>query len=113
MMDCTVPLEKSQHMMDCTVLLENSRHGDLPDFVCPDPKVRAILIKSRGIGVMNDGMEQKRNGVSGQPFLPLASRDEERRNTKTKLLCTGQVLLESPDGTEEQLISIITNKIIR
>ena len=47
--------------------------------------------------MVDDGLEPERK-VSEHPFLSLARGDEERRNVRMKLLCTGQVLLKIPGG---------------
>ena len=37
-------------------------------------------------------------GSSGHLFLSLTRRDEEGKNYRMKLLCTGQLVMENPDG---------------
>ena len=74
------PTPHPQHLMDCTVLLEKQWRGDLVDSVCPDPKIPAILISSRGVGVVNDGKEPERNGVSRHSILPPANGDGEKEH---------------------------------
>ena len=48
------------------------------------------LLQSSSEAEMDDRLKPKSNGVLGHPFLSPASRDEERRNIKTKLFLMGQ-----------------------
>ena len=63
---------------------------------------------------MDSGLEPERNGILEHSFLSPASRDKERRNIRTKLLCNSQLLLKSPDETEEEhFVLVATHKIIQ
>ena len=49
----------------------------------------------------------------GDPLLPPSHRDEQAFNPRMILLHPGQVLLEGKDGTHEQLVSVISDKVIK
>ena len=77
--------------------------------MCPDPKTPIIFVRGGGIDVVDDRPEPQK-WCFGTP-VPPASTYYKRRNIRTKLLCTCQVLTKSSDWTD--LIPIDIHNIIQ
>ena len=75
------PSSSLQNLMGCTVPLEQLGCSNLPNFVSLHPKSTTIFIRSRGVGMVDDRSEPKRD-VGARHLLLMPGCGDKRPEIK-------------------------------